>query len=122
MSAPTLAQQLIDVLTRPAVAARRRALRVQRLSGLREHRWSATERAVFIAFLAIAIGSLFVTSYSLALGDPAPHRIDAALVGDPTGQGGTEDAVQSVARGAVVFHQYASVAAALHAMDEQDVY
>src|SRR2546421_902690 len=122
MSAPTLAQQLIDVLTRPAVAARRRALRVPRLSGLREHRWSATERAVVISFLAIVMGSLFVTSYSLALGDPVPHRIDAALVGDPTEHAETVDAVERVARDGLVFRGYASVPAALHAIDEQDVY
>jgi hypothetical protein len=29
------------------------------------------------------MGSLFVATYTLALGDPVPHRIDAALVGDP---------------------------------------
>ena len=40
---------------------------------LRQHRWSPTERAAVIASLAIVMGSLFVTSYSLALGDPVPH-------------------------------------------------
>jgi hypothetical protein len=55
------------------------------------------ESAVLIAVLAIAMGSLFVTSYTLALGDPMPHRIDAALVGDPAQQAGTVDAVQEVA-------------------------
>ena len=38
-----------------------------------------------IAALAIVMGSLFVMTYSLALGDPVPRRIDAALVGDPRG-------------------------------------
>src|SRR5437660_1403009 len=111
-----------SAVRQPAATARRRTPLVPRLFKLRGHRWSAMERAVFIAFLAIAIGSLFVTSYSLALGDPVPHRIDAALVGDPTDQGGTVDAMESVAGGAVVFHQYASVPAALHAIDVQDVY
>jgi hypothetical protein len=37
------------------------------------------------------MGSLFVLSYSLALGDPVPYRIDAALVGDPAGQARTVD-------------------------------
>ena len=89
---------------------------------LRQHRWSPTERAAVIAFLAIVMGSLFVTSYSLALGDPVPHRIDAALVGNPTSHPRTVDAVERVARGSLVFHRYPSVPAAVHAIDEQDVY
>jgi hypothetical protein len=80
------------------------------------------ESAVLIAVLAIAMGSLFVTSYTLALGDPVPHRIDAALVGDPAQQAGTVDAVQKVADDSLVFHRYASLPAARHAIDEQDVY
>jgi hypothetical protein len=55
------------------------------------------ESAVLIAVLAIAMGSMFDTSYTLALGDPMPHRIDAALVGDPARQAGTVDAEQEVA-------------------------
>ena len=82
----------------------------------------AMRRAVVIAFLAIVMGSLFVASYSLALGDPVPHHIDAALVGDPAAQASTVDAVQRVADGGLVFHNYPSVPAALHAIDEQDVY
>jgi hypothetical protein len=80
------------------------------------------ERAIVIAVLAIVIGSLFVTSYSIALGDPVPHRIDAALVGDPAGHAGTVDAVESVADHSLVFSRYTSVPAALHAMDQQNVY
>jgi hypothetical protein len=106
----------------PAPVARPRASRIARLVSLREHRWTATQRAVVISVLAIVMGSIFVTAYSLALGDPAPHRIDAALVGDPAEQAGTVQAVDSVARGGLVFHPYASAPAALHAIDEQDVY
>jgi hypothetical protein len=111
-----------EAAAQPPNAARRRARWIPRLPSLRGHRWSATERAILIALLAIVSGSLFVTSYSLALGDPVPHRIDAALVGDPTGQAGTVEALQQIARGSLVFHRYASVPAALHAIDEQDVY
>jgi hypothetical protein len=64
-----------------------------------------TERAAVIASLAIVMGALFVTSYSLALGDPVPHRIDAALVGNPTSHPPTVDAVERVARGSLVFHR-----------------
>jgi hypothetical protein len=92
------------------------------ISRLRGRRWSPVESAVLIAALAIAMGSLFVASYTLALGDPMPHRIDAALVGDPAQQAGTVDAVQQVADDSLVFHRYASLRAARHAIDEQDVY
>jgi hypothetical protein len=106
----------------PATTTRRRASRIPRLATLREHRWTALQRAVVISFLAIVMGSIFMTSYSIALGDPVPHHIDAALVGDPATHAGTVDAAEEVARGGLAFHPYASVAAALHAMDEQDVY
>src|SRR5919106_1260056 len=46
---------------------------------VRDHTWSPPERAVLIAVLAIAMGSLFLTTYTLALGDPAPRRVFAAL-------------------------------------------
>ena len=93
-----------------------------RPSALREHRWSTGEKVVIIAALAIAMGSLFVTTYSLALADPVPHRIDAAVVGDPASHAGTIAAVQAVARDSLVFERYGSTAAALLAMDEQNVY
>lgn len=92
------------------------------LSALREHRWSTGEKVVVISALAIAMGSLFVTTYSLALADPVPHRIDAAVVGDPASHARTIAAVQAVARDSLVFERYGSAAAALHAMDEQNVY
>jgi hypothetical protein len=95
---------------------------VSRRSSLREHRWSSTERTVVISVLAIVVGSLFVVSYSLALGDPVPHRIDAALVGDGTRQPGAVDAAERVAHGGLVFRRYASLPAALHAINEQEVY
>jgi hypothetical protein len=103
----------------PAKAARPSARRIPRLSGLRGHRWTPMERAVVILVVAIVGGSLFVTAYSLALGDPIPHRIHVALVGDPTGHTSTVQALQRVAHGSLVFQRYASVPAALHAIDEQ---
>jgi hypothetical protein len=80
------------------------------------------ERTVLISVLAIVMGSLFVTTYSLALGDPAPHRIDAALVGDRAAHAQTVDAVQRVANDSLVLAPYASAPAALRAMDLQRVY
>jgi hypothetical protein len=99
-----------------------RAARLRHLRALREHRWSTGERVALIAALAIVMGSLFVASYSLALGDPVPHRIDAAVVGDPASRAHTVRAVQSVARDSLVFHRYPSPAAALHAINRQEVY
>jgi hypothetical protein len=92
----SLAQQLINILTRPAKAAHRAASHVRGLAQPREHR-SALEKAAVISLLAIIMGALFVTTYTLALGDPVPHYIDAGLVGDPAGQAGTVDAAQRVA-------------------------
>ena len=102
-------------------ARRRRAPRIPRLSRLREHRWSPPERVVVILVVAIVMGSLFVTAYSLALGDPIPHRIQVALVGDSTGHASTVDALQGVARGSLIFQRSLSVPAALHAIDEQQL-
>jgi hypothetical protein len=102
-------------------ATRRTAPRIPWLSRLREHRWSPPERVVVIVVVAILGGSLFVTSYSLALGDPIPHRIQVALVGDPTRHQPTVDALQGIARGSLAFQRYPSVPAALHAIDEQQL-
>jgi hypothetical protein len=92
------------------------------LVALREHHWSTNERVALISVLAIVMGSLFVTTYSLALGDPVPHRIDAAVVGDPSLHERTVGAVARVADGSVVFHRYGSVPGALRAIDRQQVY
>jgi hypothetical protein len=95
---------------------------VRLLSRLRGHGWSAPERAIVIAVLAIVMGSLFVATYSIALGDPVPHRIDAALVGDQAGHDRTVSAVQGIADDSLVFDRYSSVPEALRAMDQQNVY
>jgi hypothetical protein len=68
------------------------------------------------------MGSLFVTTYTLALGDPVPRHIGAALVGDPKTHGRTVQAVQRVSRRSLDFARYDSAAAALRAIDRQQVY
>ena len=88
----------------------------------RGHRWTSLERAGVIAALAIVMGSLFVTTYTLALGDPVARRIDAALVGDTRGNAGTVKAVQEVADNSLDFTNYESLAAARDAIDRQRVY
>jgi hypothetical protein len=93
-----------------------------RRGALRDHAWSPPERALVIAAIAIALGSLFVTTYSLALGDPFPRHIDAALVGDAAANPGALSVAERVARGKLFFHRYRTVAAARHALDLQRVY
>jgi hypothetical protein len=109
----------VAAVKQAAKAARRWAPRIPSLSSLRGRRWSPPERVAVILVVAIVMGSLFLTSYSLALGDPIPHRIQVALVGDPTGHPATVDALERVARGSLVFQRYPSVPAARHAIDEQ---
>src|ERR671934_1717907 len=89
---------------------------------VRDHDWSPRERAVLIAVLAIAMGSLFLTTYTLALGDPVPHRIDAALVGEPARYPHSLQAVERVADDRIAFRRYGSVVDARRAIDRQDVY
>jgi hypothetical protein len=92
------------------------------LVGVRARRPTAT-RTVLIATVTIAMGSLFVTSYTLTLGDPTPHRIDVALVGSPTPtHRRVLAALERTARDGVAFHTYPSVAASRHAIDAQQVY
>jgi hypothetical protein len=92
------------------------------LGAVRAHQWSAGERVVFISTLAILMGALFVTTYSLALGDPVPHQIDAAVIGDPAAHPRTVSAVQRVAENSLLLQRYPSAALALRAIDHQQVY
>jgi hypothetical protein len=73
---------------------------------VRDHAWSPPERAVLIAVVAIAMGSLYLTTYTLALGDAVPRRIDAALVRDPASHARTIEAVQRVADGILAFRRH----------------
>jgi hypothetical protein len=98
------------------------APRRRRLLELREHPWTPAKRAILISLVAIAMGSLFVTTYSLTLGDPIPRHINAAIVGAGSAHPGTVDSTERVAGGKLDFHPYRSLPAALHAIDSQNVY
>jgi hypothetical protein len=89
---------------------------------LRRLEWTPAGRAAFISAVAVAMGSLFVATYTLALGDPVPHRIDVGIVGNPAAHTSAVEAVQSVAKDSLVFRPYGSAAAALQAIDAQHVY
>jgi hypothetical protein len=91
------------------------------LTSLRGRRWSAPERAALISAIAIAMAALFVTTYSLALGNPVPHGVPIAVVGDQAAHAATVQAVSQVA-GAPEFRAYESLASAKEAIDWQQVY
>lgn len=105
-----------------SAGARTRTALLPRLAAALDHEWAPIERAALIAVLAVVMGALFVASYSLALGDPVPHHIDAAIVGNPAANAQTVRAVQHVAQDSLAFNSYTSVAAALQAIDLQQVY
>ena len=102
-----------------APASDRRNLPSLRFRG---HIWTPVERAILVALVATVMGSLFIVTYSLALSDPVPHRIDAALVGDQVGHDNAVEALQRVAGDKIAFSRYPTVAAALRAIDLQQVY
>ena len=49
-------------------------------------RWSTSRRTALVFAVAIALGSLFVATCTLALGNPMPHQIDTAVVGNTRAQ------------------------------------
>ena len=85
-------------------------------------RWSPAASAVVVCAVAIAVGSLLLATYTLSLGDPVPHRIDTAVVGNPRAHASVVEAVDHAAGGELDFHPYPSVGAALGAIDAQQVY
>src|SRR5262245_43920865 len=95
---------LMPVDNRPPVLMRLRA-------ALRGHSWSAIQRASLISVLAIGMAALFVTTYTLALGNPVPHGIPIAVVGDPDAHQTIVQAVAQVA-GGPNFRQYGTLPAA----------
>ena len=98
------------------------APRRRRLLELRGHRWTPAQRAILISLVAIAMGTVFVTTYSLTLGDPIPRHINAAIVGAGDAHPGPVDATERVAGGKLDFHPYSSLPAALRAIESQNVY
>jgi hypothetical protein len=96
------------VLTRPLAAFRR-------------PRWSPAARACLISVLAIAMAALFVTTYTLALGNPVPRGIPIAVVGDQASHEAVVRAVAQVA-GGPNFRADESLSAALSAVGWQEVF
>jgi hypothetical protein len=79
--------------------------------------------ALVIAATAIVMGSLFVISYSLALGRPAPHEISAALVGDPSQADRALFAdIEGQLHSTLRLHRYSNEESARQALLHQRVY
>jgi hypothetical protein len=72
-----------------------------------------------VVVIGTLLASLFVASYSVALGRPVPHHIDTAVVGNPEQRPALIDALQQQVNGALEFHSYPSRSAAEHAMNQQ---
>jgi hypothetical protein len=88
----------------------------------RRHRRTPEARALLITVVAVAMASLFLTTYSLALGDPVPHDIQAALVGAPAADPRAVAAAEKVTDGKLEFRRFGSIAAARRGMNHQNVY
>jgi hypothetical protein len=72
-----------------------------------------------IVVIGTLLASLFVASYSVALGRPTPHHIPTGIVGDPAQHPVLIDALQQQVSGALEFHPYPSRPAAEAAMNRQ---
>jgi len=88
----------------------------------RRHEWTPQERALLIMAVAVVMGSLFVTTYSLALADPIPRHVQVGLVGDAGANPTAIAAVEKVTGAKVDFRRYDSHSAAVNAINLQQVY
>ncbi|NJC73886.1 DUF3533 domain-containing protein [Planosporangium thailandense] len=75
-----------------------------------------------VILIGIIMASLFVASYSLALGRPAPRRIPTGVVGDPAQHPVLVAALEQATRRALVLHPYPSARAARAAIDRQELF
>jgi hypothetical protein len=78
--------------------------------------------AVVVMAIAVTMVSIFAVSYTLALGRPKPHDIPAAVVGHPPHRAGVIPALEAATDNGLRLSQYASLARAEHAIDEQRIY
>jgi hypothetical protein len=94
------------------------------------HRLIATARqppygpAIVVAVVAILLGGLFVTSYTIALARPQPHDVPTALVGSVQGRP-DEQLVRALERAAgsdFAFRPEPTETAAVAAIEQQRVY
>ncbi|HEV7899402.1 MAG TPA: hypothetical protein VGP31_16340 [Planosporangium sp.] len=72
-----------------------------------------------ILVVGVLMASLFVASYSIALGRPMPRHIPTAIVGNPAQHSALIDVLQQQVDGSLEFHPYRSKSAAEVAMNRQ---
>ena len=75
--------------------------------------------AAVVLAIAIGMGAIFATSYSLFLGRAAPHHITIGLVGSPAWPAALPGALRRATHGGLVFLRYGTVAGARQAIDQQ---
>jgi hypothetical protein len=78
--------------------------------------------AVIVVTVATIMASLFVTSYTLALGRPVPHHIPAGIVGASPPEPPLVKELEGALHGALDFRPYASTAAAQRAISDEHIY
>jgi hypothetical protein len=78
-------------------------------------------RAEVVVVIGTLLASLFVASYSVALGRPMARHIPTAMVGAPETNATLIDALQQQMHGALEFHPYPSRPAAEEAIEQQTV-
>jgi len=79
-------------------------------------------KAAVVIGIATVMASLFVLSYSLALGRPTPHHVPAAVVGSPRGHPRLVRALEQEAKGGLRLSPVSSVRVADAAIEQQHVY
>jgi hypothetical protein len=75
-----------------------------------------------IVTIAIIMGSIFATAYSLALGQATPHQIIMGLVGHPAERPALIAALDRATHGGLTFRLYPTAAAATRAINDQASY
>jgi hypothetical protein len=78
--------------------------------------------AIAVTLVVVVLGSLFVTSYGLALGRPKPHHIDAVIAGDPATAPGLVAHLERNLGGELRLRPVPSAAAARRELIEQRAY
>lgn len=84
---------------------------------------SGPHRAALVVSLLVSLfAALFVTSYSLAMGDPQPHDIPIGVVSESVSPEQLESSLQSATDTSFLVSTYPSEEAAKAALEQQQIY
>jgi hypothetical protein len=96
---------------------------LQRGVGAAKKFTSGPHRAALVVSLLVSLfAALFVTSYSLAMGNPQPHDIPIGLVSDSVSPERLEASLQSATGTSFLVSSYPSADAAKAALEQQQIY